>query len=61
MGFETYTYQKSIPVPMDDNEVFLRLATNLFAQNVDIERPIRLIGVRLGQLEFLTYRQETLL
>lgn len=61
MGFETYTYQKSIPVPMDDNEVFLRLATNLFAQNIDVERPIRLIGVRLGQLEFLTYRQETLL
>jgi len=60
-GFETYTYQKSIPAAMDDNEVFLRLATYLFAQNVDIERPIRLIGVRLGQLEFLTYRQETLL
>ena len=58
-GFETHTHGKSIPVAMDDETVFLRLAQNLFAQNVEFERPIRLIGFRLGNLEMPETRQST--
>ena len=58
-GFETHTHGKSIPVAMDDEAVFLRLAQNLFAQNVEFERPIRLIGFRLGNLEIPETRQST--
>lgn len=58
-GFETHTHGKSIPVAMDDETVFLRLAQNLFAQNVEFDRPIRLIGFRLGNLEMPDTRQST--
>ena len=58
-GFETHTHGKSIPVAMDDETVFLRLAQSLFAQNVEFERPIRLIGFRLGNLEMPETRQST--
>ena len=58
-GFETHTHGKSIPVAMDDETVFLRLAHNLFAENVEFERPIRLIGFRLGNLEMPDTRQST--
>ena len=58
-GFETHTHGKSIPVAMDDETVFLRLAQSLFAQNVEFERPIRLIGFRLGNLEIPETRQST--
>lgn len=58
-GFETHTHGKSIPVAMDDETVFLRLAQHLFAQNVEFERPIRLIGFRLGNLEMPETRQST--
>ena len=44
---------------MDDETVFLRLAQSLFAQNVEFERPIRLIGFRLGNLEIPETRQST--
>lgn len=59
-GFETYTFQKSIPVAMDDPDVFLRLAQYLFAQNVEFDKPMRLIGIRFSHLEFIEFRQETL-
>lgn len=59
-GFETHTHGKSIPVAMDDEIVFSRLAQSLFAENVDLERPIRLIGFRLGNLEIPQSRQVTL-
>ena len=58
-GFETHTYGKSIPVAMDDVSVFLRLSHSLFAENVEFERPIRLIGFRLGNLEMESTRQST--
>jgi len=59
-GFETHTHGRSISVAMDDETVFNRLARNLFAENVDLERPIRLIGFRLGNLEIPDTRQITL-
>jgi len=59
-GFETHTHGRSIPVAMDDEDVFMRLAHSLFATNVDLERPIRLIGFRLGNLEMPDTKQTTL-
>ena len=59
-GFETHTHGRSIPVAMDDESVFMRLAYSQFAQHVDLERPIRLIGFRLGNLEMPDTRQSTL-
>lgn len=59
-GFETHTTGRSIPVAMDDTEVFLRLAQRLFAQSVDADSAIRLVGFRLGHLEMHDSRQATL-
>lgn len=59
-GFETHTHGRSIPVAMDDTDVFLRQVRRLFAENVHQDEKIRLIGFRLGQLEELDYRQTTL-
>ncbi|MBJ14790.1 MAG: DNA polymerase IV [Euryarchaeota archaeon] len=59
-GFETHTHGRSIPVAMDDTEVFLRQVRRLFAENVHQEEKIRLIGFRLGQLEALDSKQTTL-
>ncbi|MEJ6664617.1 MAG: hypothetical protein QNL47_01375, partial [Euryarchaeota archaeon] len=59
-GFETHTHGRSIPVAMDDVDVFTRLAVRLFALNVDHQRPIRLIGFRLGQLDMPPTRQAKL-
>ncbi len=59
-GFETHTHGRSIPVAMDDTDVFLRQVRRLFAENVHQEEKIRLIGFRLGQLEELDTRQTTL-
>ena len=50
-GFETHSAHRSIPVAMDEVEVFRRLAHRLFAENCDFERPVRLVGFRVGQLE----------
>ena len=60
-GFETHTHGRSIPVAMDDVEVFLRQVRRLFAENVHQEEKIRLVGFRLGQLEFLDSKQTTLI
>jgi DNA polymerase IV (DinB-like DNA polymerase) len=59
-GFETHTHGRSIPVAMDDVDVFARLAERLFALNVDHKRSIRLIGFRLGQLAMPSTRQAKL-
>jgi len=59
-GFETHTHGRSIPVAMDDTDVFLRQVRRLFAENVHQDEKIRLIGFRLGQLEELVSRQTTL-
>lgn len=59
-GFETHTSGRSIPVAMDDETVFRRLASGLFATNIRPEASIRLIGFRLGQLEIPESRQTTL-
>ncbi len=56
-GFETHTSGKSITVAMDDEGVFLRLARQLFAMNVDSTASVRLIGFRLGQLEIPPSKQ----
>ena len=50
-GFETHTHGRSIPVTMDDDEVFVSLAEKLFANNVQTNKKIRLIGFRLGHLD----------
>lgn len=59
-GFETHTHGRSIPVAMDDCEVFSRLAQQLFANNLHHEEKVRLIGFRLGNLEMPISRQITL-
>ena len=59
-GFETHTSGRSIPVAMDDESVFKRLARQLFATNIRPESRVRLIGFRLGQLEMPHARQTTL-
>ncbi|MDG1546476.1 MAG: DNA polymerase IV [Candidatus Poseidoniaceae archaeon] len=59
-GFETHTHGRSIPVAMDDTEVFSRLAQRLFANNLQHGEKVRLIGFRLGHLEMPLSRQITL-
>ena len=59
-GFEPHTCGRSIPVAMDDEAVFKRLARHLFATNIRPEGRVRLIGFRLGQLEMPPSRQTTL-
>ncbi|MDP6194591.1 MAG: helix-hairpin-helix domain-containing protein, partial [Candidatus Poseidonia sp.] len=59
-GFETHTSGRSIPVAMDEEGVFKRLAKGLFATNIRPESSVRLIGFRLGQLEIPPSRQTTL-
>ena len=59
-GFETHTSGRSIPVAMDDESVFKRLAKGLFATNIRPDSSVRLIGFRLGQLEMPPSRQTTL-
>ena len=59
-GFETHTHRRSIPVAMDDFDVFARVAERLFATSVEDGRPVRLIGFRLGDLEDPPTRQTTL-
>jgi nucleotidyltransferase/DNA polymerase involved in DNA repair len=60
-GFETHTHGRSIPVSMDDEEVFTSLAEKLFANNVQSGRKIRLIGFRLGHLDTPRTKQTRLL
>lgn len=60
-GFETHTHGRSIPVAMDEPDVFLRLAEHLFATNVQHNRSLRLIGFRLGQLDMPPTRQVVLM
>ena len=59
-GFETHTSGRSIPVAMDDESVFKRIAQGLFATNIQPDSRVRLIGFRLGQLEIPPSRQTTL-
>lgn len=60
-GFDTHTHRRSIPVGMDDVDVFIGIAERLFALSVEHERPVRLIGFRLGDLEDPRTRQTTLM
>ena len=60
-GFETHTHGRSIPVSMDDDEVFTSLAEKLFANNVQPGKKIRLIGFRLGNLDTPKTKQTRLL
>lgn len=59
-GFETHTHSRSLPVAMDDVDLFKRLSSKLFAQAVELDRPIRLVGFKLGSLEIPDSRQITL-
>ena len=59
-GFDTRTHRRSIPVAMDDVTVFRSLASKLFATSLERERPVRLVGFRLGDLEDPPTRQVTL-
>ena len=60
-GFETHTHSRAIPVAMDDEEVFVGLASKLFANNVQHDRKIRLVGFKLGQLDTPVNKQVTLI
>tara|TARA_B100000214_G_scaffold368090_1_gene339100 strand:- start:125 stop:1267 length:1143 start_codon:yes stop_codon:yes gene_type:complete len=59
-GFETHTHGRSIPVAMDDLDVFNRLSKTLFANNIQFGKRVRLIGFRLGHLDVPPTKQITL-
>ncbi len=59
-GFETLNHARSLPVAMDDEEVFRRLADGLLTDVYDTSRPVRLIGFRVGDLDAPPNRQATL-
>ncbi len=59
-GFETFTHGQSLPVSMDDFDVFQRIATKLLTEIYDTTRPVRLIGFKLSELEAPPNRQSTL-
>lgn len=59
-GFETHTHSRSIPVAMDEDYVFRKIGHELFATSLEMERPVRLVGFRIGQLEEPPNRQATL-
>lgn len=59
-GFETHTFGKSLLVAMDELEIFRRVGRELFARNLENERPLRLIGFKIGGLEEPPNRQSTL-
>jgi len=59
-GFETHTHGRSIPVAMDDLDVFTRLSEKLFANNIQHGKRIRLVGFRLGQLDTPLTKQSKL-
>ncbi len=59
-GFETHTVHRSIPVAMDEISVFRRLAHRLFAENCELQRAVRLVGFRVGQLDMPVTKQTVL-
>ncbi|MBN17106.1 MAG: DNA polymerase IV [Euryarchaeota archaeon] len=59
-GFETVSHTRTLAVSMDDTETFQRVAGNLLAEIYDTNRPVRLVGVRLGELEAPPNRQSKL-
>ena len=59
-GFETLSHARTLPVSMDDLELFRRLAPELLAEVYDAQRPVRLVGFRVGDLEAPPNRQATL-
>jgi len=59
-GFETLNHARSLPVAMDDEDVFLRLADGLLTDIYDTSRPVRLVGFRVGDLDAPPNRQATL-
>ncbi len=59
-GFETYSHGQSLPVSMDEFEVFKRIAMKLLSDIYDTSRSVRLIGVKLSELEAPPNRQSTL-
>ena len=59
-GFETLSHARSLPISLDDEETFGRVAMRLLANIYDTNRPVRLVGFRLGDLEAPPNRQSSL-
>ncbi len=59
-GFETLSHARSLPISLDDEETFGRIALHLLANIYDTNRPVRLVGFRLGDLEAPPNRQSSL-
>ena len=59
-GFETFSHAQSLPVSMDEFDVFLRIGVKLLSEIYDTSRPVRLIGFKLSELEAPPNRQSTL-
>jgi nucleotidyltransferase/DNA polymerase involved in DNA repair len=57
--FETFTRQRTLPAPTDDADVVDRIARDLFDE-IDVDRPVRLVGVRIASLVDEEARQVTL-
>ena len=48
--YTTVQRSKSIPVESDDDELLFRIALELFDQNRDLDRQVRLVGVKVSGL-----------
>ena len=59
-GFETLSHARSLPISLDDDETFERIGFRLLANIYDTNRPVRLVGFRLGDLEAPPNRQSSL-
>ena len=59
-GFDTISHTRTLAVSTDDAETFQRLSANLLVEVYDTNRPVRLVGARLGELEDPPNRQAKL-
>ena len=49
--FQTLTKRRTLDVPTDDEEVILRIATDIVDQVGELDRGVRLLGITLTNLE----------
>lgn len=57
--FETFTRQRTLPAPTDDAATIERVVAELFHE-ADVDRRVRLLGVRIGRLDGEDPRQVSL-
>lgn len=50
-GFETFTRSKTLPFPIRDKQQALKIVLELFAEFSNLKRKVRLVGIRLSNLD----------